>query len=187
MLPSPARRSLAALVLLAAAALPARAAIAPLADADITKFVAVQRDLIADPTLAGALCELEFGSASDEEVPDPEGALLGRRIDAHPVAGPLVRRHGLSGQRFAQVAVQIVAQAMAVGIAEQLDEGAKAAGKPATNRSDLLARSVEAQIYVARQAELTELLLKSAALCGDGRANDDESDAEEEPEPEPEG
>lgn len=161
----------------------AHAAIAPLSDADLSKFVAVQRELVADPARAAVLCAMGDDSESEEEeAPDPEGARFGRQLDAHPVAGPLVREHGLSGQRFAQVSVQIVAQAMAVGIAEQLDEGAKSAGKPATNRADLLARSAEARLYVARQAELTELLVKVAALCGDGNDAGDQGDESEEPE-----
>ena len=135
--------TLAALVL-SALALPARAAeIPPPTESEIATFIKIQEELTADASRASDYCSVSFTSDEDdgETAADPDGAALGRQLDAHPYFGPVLRRNSISGKRFAQVAVQIAAGALGLAIADSMDEDAKQKGQPATHRETLLGRS----------------------------------------------
>ena len=152
--------------------------IPPPTDRELTQFLAVQKELAADPDRATELCSLQLEGESDENAPkDPDAAILGRKFDANPILGPLLRRQSISGQRFAQVSAQVVGAFLALGMADSLDQTAKEKGKPADNRAQVLAKSAEARAVAARQEEISTVLAQTAHLCdGEGESDDDADD-----------
>ena len=118
---------------------------------------------------AAEICSFDLTKDDgDEEAtddpPDPEGARIGRELDAHALFGPLIRRHGLTGQRYAQVTVQLAGGLLGLAIADSLDENEVQQGRPATNRAKLLADSPEARVAAAHQAEITAVFQQASAL-----------------------
>ena len=158
----------------AAAAAPA---MAPPSDAELTRFVALENDIAADAGRAAQFCTLQ-AQAEHEADSQKTPAEIGRRLDANPLFGPLLRRHGLSGQRYTEVTLQAFGGALGLGMADDLDSTARAKGLKADNREQLLARSAEARAVAPRLAELTAALDKVGKLCA-GDEEDEDAGAEE--------
>jgi hypothetical protein len=154
---------------------------APPSDAELTKFVAVQNSFASDAARAPELCDALRQDSDDER--DRTLAEIGRAIDAHAVLGPLVRRHGLGGQRYIELSVQVGAGLIALSMADQADAALRAQKKAADSRSRLLAESAEARAVAPRQAELVAALERYEQVCG----GDDEPAEEDEEAPEDEG
>ena len=147
---------------------------APPSDTEITRFIAVENGLVTDPGRAEAVCAaLRRDRESDEGSQDL--AVIGRKVEADPIFGPLVRRQGLTGRRFAEISAQIAGALLGLGMADSMDAAERAKGKPAKNREVVLQRSPEARSVAPRQAELVAALEAVDALCG-------ESEEDEEPE-----
>jgi hypothetical protein len=138
----------------------------PPSDHELAQFVAVEKELVADASRADELCSFKT-EESEEAKDDPLLAKAGQKLEASPLFGPVLRRQSISGQRFAQVSVQVAAGVLGLAMADSLDKSAKEQGKPATNRETLISRSPEAKAVAGRQAEISALLEKVAALCGD--------------------
>ncbi len=150
----------------------------PPSDAEVTKFIAIEKAIAADESRATAVCE-EFDSAKDSDTgQSSDPAVIGRRLEASPNVGPLLRRNGMSGQRFTEVSVHVAAAAIGLGMADDLDATARLQGKPATNRASLIAKSPAARVVAARYQELTDSMGKLQALCGGG-SGDDQGDEPE--------
>lgn len=161
-----------------AGATPGRAAeIPPLGEKDLATFLAVQKTLVADADRAAEFCSIDLSNSDDGDLPpDPEGARIGRELDAHPYFGPILRRHAISGQRFAQVAVQVAASALGLAMADSFDDSARTKGEPATNRASLLSKSPDTRLVAAHLAEITALLEAAGDLCGEVRDSGDRGD-----------
>ena len=179
MVPSGCRWVLAVALLAPFAVSPAALAAepAPPTDAEITAFVGVQRGLVADPSRAEAIC-----AALDEDRESDQGsqdlAVIGRKVEASSILGPLVRRQAISGRRFAELSVQIAAALFGLDMADSADASELAKGKPGKNREALLQRSAEARSVAPRQAELVTALKRVDEFCGESDSDDDEGDAE---------
>jgi hypothetical protein len=156
------------------------AAPAPPSDAELTKFVALQRAFVDDATRAPELCEALRQDSDDDR--ERSLAELGREVEAHAILGPLIRRHGLGGQRFLELSVQVGAGLIALAMADEADATLRAQKKAADSRARLLADSAEARAVAPRQAELVAVLERYEQICGD-----DEEPAEEDEAPEDEG
>lgn len=150
---------------------------APPSDAELTKFVAVQNAFAADAARAPELCDALRQDSDDDR--ERSLAEIGRDIDAHAILGPLVRRHGLGGQRFIELSVQVGAGLIALSMADQADAALRAQKKAADTRARVLAESAEARAVAPRQAELVAALERYEKLCG----GDDEEPAEEDEAP----
>jgi hypothetical protein len=182
-------RSAAILVAVTAlAAAPARAAaspsdaIAPLADAEITRYVALQNDLLGDAGRAQQFCAMQAESAGDGNA-EKTPAAIGRKLEANPMFAGLMRRQGFSGQRYAEVSLQIFAGALGLGMADDFDKTARAQGKPATNRAELLQKSAEARAVAPRLAELSAVFDKVGKLCSAGEEEEEEAQPEDDDNP----
>lgn len=152
---------------------------APPSDAEIAKFVGIENGLVADSGRAAAICT-DFAAAKpsdSERSSDP--AVVGRRLEASPIIGPLLRRNGISGQRFTEVSVHVVAALIGLAIADDADATARRQGKPAGNREGLLANSAAARVVAAHQKELTASLEKFRTLCDDESSGDEGDESEE--------
>jgi hypothetical protein len=173
--------SLSAALLVGTALGASDAAPAPPSDAELTKFIAVQNGLTPDAARAG-LCD----ALRQEEDDGRERSLaeLGREVEAHAVLGPLVRRHGLGGQRFLELSVQVGAGLIALAMADEADATLRAQKKAAETRARVLAESAEARAVAPRQAELVAALERYEQVCG---GDDEEPEEEDEAPPEDEG
>lgn len=144
----------------------------PPTDAELVRFVAVEDGLAAgDPA---ATCAAIDAAKGEEAESSSDPAVIGRRLEQSPLVGPVLRRQGMSGQRFAEISVHVASAAIGLSMADQLDATARRQGKPATNRETLLARSPAARAYAAREKEVLASLEKLKALCG-GDDGEDES------------
>lgn len=168
-----------------ALALPVRLAAAeppPPSDAELTKYIAVQNALAGDVARRDQICELLAGDASGSGASTDDPAVAGRRLEANPIFGPLVRKHGLSGRRYVELSVQVAGVLIGAAMADESDAAARAKGRPAKGRETLLASSPDAPPILARQQDLTAALEAVQAICGesDDDGYDDESAAEDE-------
>ena len=169
--------SLSAALLVGTALGASDAAPAPPSDAELTKFIAVQNGLTPDAARAG-LCD---ALRQEEEDDGRERTLaeIGREVEAHAVLGPLVRRHGLGGQRFIELSVQVGAGLIGLAMADEADAALRAQKKVAGTRARVLAESAEARAVAPRQAELVAALERYEQICG----GDDEEPTEEDEAP----
>lgn len=167
-----------AVALFAASRLPAAEPALP-SDAEIAQFLAVESALVADPSRAGEVCELIQEHEEAEESTVDSFAEVGPRLEANPIVGPLLRRHGIAGQRFAEVGIQVTAGLIGLAIADSTDQasGGQAGARP--NRTALLRDSAVARVVAPHEAKIAEVLSKVDAFCPDN-----ESDAESEDEAE---
>jgi hypothetical protein len=149
----------------------------PPTDAELTKFIAIENDLFSDPGRAEEVCgEIDSAKQGDEKS-DPDMAVVGRRLEASGVFGPVLRAHGMSGKRYFEVSVHVAGALIGLGIADELDTTARSQGKSATNRSAAIAKSPAVAVVAARQAELTEALKKYDKLCGDAEEDEGGDDS----------
>jgi hypothetical protein len=185
-MPSSAARAVIALTVLASLALdsPARAAAEPPppTDAELTKYVAVQDALAGDVARREAICALMNDDSDSGNGRDGDVAAAGRRLEANPIFGPLLRQKGLAGRRYAELTVQIAGVLIGAAIAEENDAAERAKGRPAKSRDTLLASSPAAPPILARQADLTRALEGVQAVCeGDSDDGYDGEGYENEP------
>lgn len=147
----------------------------PPTDVEATKFFAVYAALLDDPSLAAEACGLASGDADDDSG-SQDLAALGRKIDADPSFGPLVRRQGLSGRRFIEVTMHLFAGFLGLAIADDADLGKPKQDGVGPNRAELLKDSASARVAAAHQAEMTRLQARMDERCA---APDDEGDEAE--------
>ncbi len=169
---------IATLLALVGASFGRAADIPPLTERELATFLAVEEALIADASRATEFCSVDFssGAADPAGATDSDGAQIGRQLDAHAYFGPILRRHSISGQRFAQITAQIVANALGLALVDSLDDSAREKQEPATNRATFLEKSADARIVSAHLEEINAALTQAGELCGGGRDEGDESD-----------
>ena len=146
----------------------------PPTDAEIAKFVAVQNALVADPGRADEICALGKGESGNDGSGDRSLAAAGRKIEANAITGPLVRRQGLTGQRYAQVTMHVAAGLLGLAIADDADRDEPKPNGVGPNRAALLRNSPAARVVAPRQAELTELFGRLEAFCASDDAESEE-------------
>ncbi len=164
-------------VVVALAARPGAAQPPPPSDAELTAYIAVQDALVADSARRAEICELITAEAPDEGEVGDELAAAARRAESDPIFGPLLRRTGLSGRRYAELSVQVFGVLLGAAMADKADAADRAAGRPANSRQALLASSPEAPPILARQQDLTRSLSAVQAMCAEG---EDDSGYDEE-------
>ena len=148
----------------------------PPSDAEATKFFAVYSALLDDPSLAGEVCGLGDGEAGDDSG-SQSAAAAGRKIDAHPRVGPVVRRQGLTGRRFVEVSMHLFAGYLGLAIADDADRGKPKPAGVGPNRASLLKDSASARVAASHQPEMARLQARMDELCA---ADEDEGDDGEE-------
>jgi hypothetical protein len=141
----------------------------PPTDAELTKLIAIQEAVAKDPRASGDAC-------AEDDAESDDLAAAGRRAEASPVVGPLLRRHALTGRRYVEVSWHVAAVLLGAAIADAADAPDTKKGKPGRNRAALMASSPAAPPILARQAELTKAMAKVQALCED---EEDEEESEE--------
>lgn len=154
----------------------------PPTDAELTKYVAVQDALAGDVARRDAICALMADDSDAGSGRDEDAAAAGRRLEANPIFGPLLRQKGLAGRRYVELTVQIAGVLIGAAIAEESDAAERAKGRPAKGRETLLASSPSAPPILARQADLTRALEAVQAVCegdqDDGYADEEEPEGE---------
>lgn len=148
----------------------------PPSDAEATKFFAVYAALLDDPSLSGEVCGLGDGEAGDDSGNQSAGA-LGRKVDANPRVGPVVRRQGLTGRRFVEVSMHLFAGYLGLAIADDADRGKPKPAGVGPNRAALLEDSASARVAAAHQPEMARLQARMDELCA-AEAGDDGEDEE---------
>lgn len=153
------------------------AEIPPLTERELGTFIAVEKALVADAGRSGEFCSVDFAETADDggaTAADPDGTRIGAQLEAHPYFGPLLRRHSIGGRRFAQIAAQVVGNALGLAMVDSLDESAREKGQPATNRASFLERSPDARLVAAKLDEITAVLRQYQELCEGASGGDDE-------------
>jgi hypothetical protein len=161
---------------------------APPTDSEITKLIAVFNGISGDAGRAEEMCAVFEADDGEEKNRTESLAQTGRRAEAHPILGPLLRRHGLSGERFVVVSAHVAGALFGLGFADELDAAAKERGEAGGNRAKLLAENAEVKLVAARQAEVTAALSKVQVVCGEDEEEEEEEEVpEDEMEEEPPG
>lgn len=178
----PVRRlaSLAAALALAALASPAAAEPPPPTDAELTRYIAVQKALVGDVAHRAAICSRLTEDEERDTGRGDELAAAARRVEADPIFGPQLRQQSFSGRRYVELSVQVGTVLLGAAIADDADAAERAKGRPATSRQTLLASSPAAPPILARQQDLTTALTELQAVCesSDDDGYDDEGDDE---------
>jgi len=148
----------------------------PPTEAELMKYVAVQDALATDTARRQEICALFQEGWLDDGGGEDDLAAAGRRAEANPIFGPLLRRQGITGRRYAELSVEIFGVLLGAAIADEADADARRAGRPANNRETLRASSPSAPPILARQEDLTRALGAVRAMCEKDEEDEDHGD-----------
>jgi hypothetical protein len=139
-------------------------------DVEVGKFVAIWDALAADPASAAETCGLAAGETAEEEGWSATDA--GEALEASPSFGPLLRRNGIGGARFAEVSLHLFGGLLGLAYADELDATARERGLPAKNRETVIRDSPAAKLAAKHEAALKPVMRRVEAVCSAAEEDD---------------